>query len=71
MVSLLGIAIGIAALDKIGNWTLNERFVERLGRMAFLTIVGLVGILFASVGLWIFGTLNKGRIFSFDVRSPY
>jgi hypothetical protein len=56
VVSLLGIAIGIA-LWLIGNRTLKGRFVERLWEMVLLTVVVLVGILFGSLGLWIFGTL--------------
>lgn len=56
VISLLGIAIGIA-LWLIGNWTLKGRSVERLWGMGFLTVVVLLGILFGSLGLWIFGTL--------------
>jgi hypothetical protein len=56
VVSLLGIAIGIG-LWLIGDQTLKGRLVERLGGMVFLTVVVLLGILFGSLRLWIFGTL--------------
>jgi hypothetical protein len=55
VLSLLGIAIGFA-LWLISNRPITGRSLQHLWGMILLAVVVLLGILFGSLGLWIFGT---------------